>query len=248
MDTNNRKMRDFIYSLIEIKPQMSILDLGCGSGYDLGRISQLVDGKSTFYGIDMSKKAISTAKKDYNSDSRFKFVHGDTSKTIEFNNASFDLVFSNNMLECIIDKQALLKEVHRVLKPGGQVVFAHYDWDSQLFDGNNKALVRKIVQTFNDWKQGWMTDLDSWMGRRLWRVFQESGLFKNGKIETYVLTNTKFEEPFYGYMRAQDFGVMVRRNMITEEEYFSFLEEIKKLAAHDQYFYSITMYIYVGYK
>lgn len=248
MDQNYIKMREFLYALIDVKPEMSILDLGCGTGYDLQQISELVDGKSSMYGIDLSEESISVAKQQCESDPRFQFKHGDISKALDFNSDIFDLVFSNNMLECITDKQALIKEVHRVLKPGGQVVFAHYDWDSQLFDGEDKELVRNIVTTYNDWKQGWMTDLDAWMGRRLWRTFQESGLFKSGRIETYVLTNTNFEEPFFGYRRAQDFGALVRRNMITEEEYSSFLEAINKLAEQDQYFYSITLYVYVGMK
>ena len=248
MDENVIKMREFIYSLIDVKPQMSILDIGCGSGYDLGRISERVDRNSSLYGLDLSEKSILAAKKEYNSDPRFRFLYGDTSNAIDFDKDTFDVVFSSNMLECITDKHFLIKEVHRVLKPGGQVVFAHYDWDSQLFDGDDKELVRKIVRTYNDWKQGWMTDLDAWMGRRLWRAFQKSGLFQNGRIETYVLTNTKFEEPFFGYMRVQDFGSMVKRNMISEKEYSLFFDDVKKLAAQEQYFYSINMYVYVGIK
>lgn len=45
MDPSNVKMREFIYSLIHVKPAMSVLDLGCGTGYDLGRIAnRCVDG------------------------------------------------------------------------------------------------------------------------------------------------------------------------------------------------------------
>lgn len=42
MDENNKKMREFIYSLIAVKPRMSLLDLGCGRGYDLCRMGELV--------------------------------------------------------------------------------------------------------------------------------------------------------------------------------------------------------------
>jgi len=138
--------------------------------------------------------------------------------------------------------------VHRVLKPNGQAIFAHFDWDSQLIDGEDKELVRRIVHTFSDWKQEWMSDIDAWMGRRLWRTFQQSGLFRNGRIETYVLTNTEYSEPFYGYQRIQDFGSLVKRNMISEDDYTRFLADIQQLAAGDGYFYSINMYVYVGLK
>ncbi|MGO4547846.1 methyltransferase domain-containing protein [Paenibacillus sp. 2TAB23] len=247
MDPNNIRMREFIYSLIDIKPNITILDLGCGQGYDLSRISELVDDGSRLFGIDSIESSIIKAKKNYEQDSRINFITHNFAQNIPCNDDSYDLVISNNMLECIKDKQHFLREVHRVLKPEGQVVFAHFDWDSQLIDGDNKTLIRTITQTFNDWKQDWMDDIDSWMGRRLWRTFQESRLF-TGKIETYVLTNTKFEEPYYGHMMIRDFESLVRRDMLRAEDYKGFLDNIELLNKSDQFFYSITMYIYVGTK
>jgi ubiquinone/menaquinone biosynthesis C-methylase UbiE len=245
MDPNNTKMREFIYSLITLKPKMTILDLGCGQGNDLFRISQITDDESLLVGIDSIESSINKAKENYGHDSRMTFINHNFFQKIPYDDNSFDLIISNNMLECITDKQHLLREVHRVLKPNGQVIFAHFDWDSQLVDGENKALIRAITQTFNDWKQDWMSDIDSWMGRRLWRTFQESKLF-TGRVETFVLTNTKFEEPYYGHMMIRDFESLVRRNIISEQDYKEFLDDIELLNDKDQFFYSITMYIYVG--
>lgn len=249
MDENNIKMREFIYSLLYVSEgnSMNVLDVGCGRGYDLQRISELLDGKSTLYGIDSIEHFIHEAVEKYGND-RLRFLHEDIRQGIPFEDEHFDIVYSNNMLECVSDKQKLLQEVHRVLKPGGQVVFAHFDWDSQLMDGNDKALVRNIVQTFNDWKQDWMDDIDAWMGRRLWRTFQESGLFENGRIETYVLTNTRFCEPNYGHMMIHGFRSLVERGDITAEQFDTFIHDLEELDRKGQYFYSITMYIYVGNK
>ena len=92
-----------------------------------------------------------------------------------------------------------------------------------------------------------MTDVDAWMGRRLWRTFNSTGLFE-GKIYTYVLTNKKFEEPYYGYERIKDFQHLVDEGLISQEDYSEFMDDIIDLASNDEYFYSITMYIYVGRK
>ncbi|MFC5528309.1 methyltransferase domain-containing protein [Cohnella yongneupensis] len=150
MDPNNVRMREFIYSLITINPKLTILDLGCGQGYDLFRISQLMDNESKLFGMDTNQKSIIKANENYGQDTRMNFIHHNFGQNIPFDENSFDLVFSNNVLECIADKQHLLREVHRVLKPEGQVIFAHFDWDSQLIDGDNKELIRTITQTFND--------------------------------------------------------------------------------------------------
>lgn len=242
---DNVRMREYIYSLIDIANTKAVLDIGCGDGYDLWRIGNIRNDNVRLIGVDSSTKAIEAARSKTQKDSRFSFLVGDVSSGLPFENQKFDIVISNNLLECIINKDALIKEVYRVLGDNGQVVFAHFDWDSQLIDGENKALVRKIVHAFGDWKQKWMTDCDAWMGRRLWRIFNRSGLFK-GDIYTYVLTNTEFSPPYFGYYRIKDFEALVRRGLIQKEEYDTFYEGIVKLANKGEYFYSITTYIYVG--
>ena len=244
---DNIRVREYIYSLMDIDNAKAILDIGCGDGYDLWQISHIANENIRLVGIDSSTKAIESAHLETQGDSRFSFLVGNVSSGLPFEKEEFDTVFSINLLECIIDKDALIKEVHRVLRANGQVVFAHFDWDSQVIDGEDKALVRRIIHTFGDWKQKWMTDCDSWMGRRLWRIFNRSGLF-NGGIHTYVLTNTEFSPPYYSYERIKDFEALVRQGMLQKEEYDSFYKDIVKLANKGEYFYSITMYIYVGRK
>ena len=240
-------MRNYIYSLIDFNNLENILDVGCGDGYDLIEIGKHSNDNTSLIGLDLMEESIEKAKSKTDIDSRFSFKKHDITRGIPFKDEHFNVVFSNNMLECIKDKDALIKEIHRVLKPDGQIVCAHFDWDSQLIDGMNKNLVRKIVQTYNDWQQDWMTDIDAWMGRRLWRTFNGTGLFE-GNIYTYVLTNTEFKEPYYGYRRINDFKELVNQGLISQKEYTKFIKDIKMLAENDQYFYSITMYIYAGRK
>jgi len=247
MDPSNKAMREYIYSRTDYKNVKAILDLGCGKGTDLIEIGKKTSGEVQLVGLDSMPKSIEIAQNETQGDSRYSFSVSDVSLGILFEDATFDIVISNNLLECIVDKDFLIKEISRVLKPKGQVIFAHFDWDSQLFDGKDKNLVRKVVQTYNDWKQGWMTDCDAWMGRRLWRIFNRSNLF-DGEVCTYVLTNTRFEEPFFGYMRALDFKALVKRGMVNQEDYNQFYHDLQELAENDEYFYSITMYIYVGKK
>ena len=240
-------MRNYIYSLIDFNNLETILDIGCGDGYDLIEIGKHANDNTSLMGLDFMEESIEKAKLKTDTDSRFSFKSHDITRGIPFKDEHFDVVFSNNMLECIKDKDALIEEFYRVLKPNGQIVCAHFDWDSQLIDGMNKNLVRKIVQTYNDWQQDWMADIDSWMGRRLWRTFNATGLFE-GNIYTYVLTNTEFEEPYYGYRMINDFKELVNQGLITQKEFTKFIKDIKMLAKTDQYFYSITMYIYAGRK
>lgn len=244
---DNARMREFIYSLMEIPAAGAILDLGCRDGYDLRRIGERASRETRLVGLDLSPEAIETAAKEMEHDPRYSFAVADVSLGLPCQSESFDVVFSNNVLECVIDKDALLQEVHRVLLPDGQVVFAHFDFDSQTIDGEDRALVRKLIHTFGDWKMKGMADCDAWMGRRLWRTFRHTGLFE-GSIHTYVLTNTEFAPHHYGYDRIADFAALVRHGLISQAEHDAFREAIEDLAGRGEYFYSITMFIYVGKK
>jgi hypothetical protein len=104
-----------------------------------------------------------------------------------------------------------------------------------------------MVHAFGDWQQDWMAACDAWMGRRLWSFFNRSGLFR-GRVHTYVLANTDYRPPYYGYARIQDFAGLAKHGLITPEELEKFYRDIQEQADRGAYFYSITLYVFVGQK
>ena len=236
---------DHVVNLLDASGTSTVLDLGCGRGVHLQILARRLPETARLVGIDSSEDSIEAARAATRGDPRFVFLLHDVAEGLPFEDAAFDRVLSMNVLEAIVDKATLLRHVGRVLAPGGRLVVSHFDWDSQLYDGVDKALVRKVVHAFADWKQKWMADADGWMGRRLWRTFQETGLF-TGHVDAYVHTSTRFEPGDYGWQRSQDFGSMVKRGMITAEEYERFIAALEELARRNQYFYAITIFSYVG--
>ncbi len=171
-------MRRWLHGLWELPPDAAVLDAGCGDGRELVQIGQSVGPAARLVGVNLTPDPIEKARAGSPEDDRFAFAVADLAQPWPFEDGVFDLVYSHNVLECLTDKQAFLRETFRVLKPGGQVACAHWDHDTHVIDGVDKALVRKIVAAFSDWQQAWMPDADGWMGRRLRRTFQESGLFR----------------------------------------------------------------------
>ena len=241
------KMREYVYTLLDLRNAAALLDIGCGDGYDLHRIGQMAGKEMRLMGIDASAEAIERAVSCTGEDSRYSFEVANLDGSLPYEAEAFDIVYSMNYLECIADKDDIIKDVHRVLRPGGQVVCAHFDWDSQIINGMDKQLMRQIIHAFSDWKQPWMKDCDPWMGRRLWGTFHRSGLFE-GTMRSYVLTNTDYEPDYYGFRRIKDMEALVRHGMIPQHDYDRFIDEIRSLAKAGEYFYSITMYVYAGKK
>jgi SAM-dependent methyltransferase len=240
-----RRHREWLTSLVEVPPAGVVADLGCGRGADLRHLAEThPDAEVRLVGLDASADGIGAAR-EAAVDQRLAFECADLGERLPFADGGVDVVYSHNLLECLANPPALAAEIARVLRPGGQVVVGHWDWDSQLFDGADKARVRRLVHAFADWQQAWMAHADGWMGRRLWGVFNAAGRF-SGRAHARVLVNTTYAAPWFGHANAQAFQALVRRGLAVPEDVAEFTQEQAALDGQGRYFYSITGYAFVG--
>ena len=113
------------FSLGEPEPGQSVLDLGCGAGFDALLAAKKVSPNGKVIGVDMTPEMV--AKACHNASllglSNVEFLLGEI-EVLPLPNASFDLVISNGVLNLCPDKQRVLGEVFRVLKSGGRLQMA----------------------------------------------------------------------------------------------------------------------------
>lgn len=95
------------------QPGEHILDLGCGDGQLTARLAQ--SGAQT-QGVDASAQMVAAAR------ARGVVADQASAETLPYADASFDAVFSNAALHWVRDQNAMLREVYRVLRPGGRFV------------------------------------------------------------------------------------------------------------------------------
>ena len=101
---------------------MHILDVGCGVGGSTRRLAKHIGCRTT--GVDLSDEYIDAAERLtelFNMQEQVKF-HAASALDMPFEDNSFDGVWSIQMGMNIEDKAAWLKEIHRVVKPGGRVI------------------------------------------------------------------------------------------------------------------------------
>ena len=90
-----------------------ILDLGCGDGQLTQRIAAT---GAHVLGVDASQEMVVAARE------RGIEAEQANAESLPFHDATFDAVFSNAALHWVRDQDAMLAQVHRVLKPGGRFV------------------------------------------------------------------------------------------------------------------------------
>jgi arsenite methyltransferase len=131
------------FSLGEISPDERVVDVGCGAGID-SLIAAGMAGRVV--GVDMSPEMLEKARRAAVEAGRnnVEFRHG-YGEELPVEDGWADVVISNGVLNLMPDKSAALKEMHRVLKPGGRL---------QTGD----ILVQKAVP------EGAKRDIDLWTG------------------------------------------------------------------------------------
>ena len=94
----------------------AVLELGCGTG-DLG--AQVRAKNNEVYALDINPQAVSAAQQK-----GLMAKESDLNEGIPFQDASFDAIFGDGILECIYDTKHLFQECHRVLKSNGLLIFS----------------------------------------------------------------------------------------------------------------------------
>lgn len=123
---------------------LQILDLGCGAGRDCYLLSRLVGKDGRVVGVDMTTEQLKVARshRAYHAaqfgyaDSNVSFIEGDIERLGEtgLDDNRFDVIVSNCVINLAMDKQAVLDQAYRLLKPGGEMYFADVYSDRRVPD------------------------------------------------------------------------------------------------------------------
>ena len=108
-------------SLVALEPGQTVLDLGSGGGIDVLLSARRVGPTGKAYGVDMTDEMLALARENQRQAgaTNVEFLKG-TIEAIPLPDSAVDVVISNCVINLSSDKDAVLREAFRVLKPGGR--------------------------------------------------------------------------------------------------------------------------------
>ena len=111
--------------LADLRPGERVLDLGSGAGLDVLLSARRVGPDGHAYGVDMTDEMLAVARSNQAKAmvANATFLKG-AIEAIPLPDAAVDVVISNCVINLAADKRAVLREAHRVLRPGGRFAVA----------------------------------------------------------------------------------------------------------------------------
>lgn len=113
-----------IIKKLGLKPGKSVLEIASGSGGPA--TYTVIKSGCILTGLEFDKNGVnnSIALAEINGlNKQMHFIHGDASERLPFNKGTFDAVYCIDAINHLKNRDKVLKEIYRVLKPGGKLVY-----------------------------------------------------------------------------------------------------------------------------
>jgi ubiquinone/menaquinone biosynthesis C-methylase UbiE len=199
--------------LLAVGPGERVLEVGCGHGIVLRDVARRVGPEGRAVGLDPGRVFLAIAREqadwaDWGD--RIELREGDV-RALPFGEAEFDVVLAATTPAHVPDGQGAIREMVRVLRPGGRIGIFEQDTDSHLISHPDRALTRRVIAAYTD--HGYA---DGWLARELPRLLAEVGV-RGVRVRAFATVETDVEG-FYSTRAERAADTAVRAGAISEEE------------------------------
>jgi len=175
-------VRDAAFLLPHLKKGVSLLDCGCGPGNLSIELAQIV-APGSVTAIDIEESQIEFARK-LARQRRALHVRFEVASvySLPFPDRSFDAAFSHALFEHLADPIAALREIRRVLRPGGIAAICSPDWAGNIFTPREP----EAIEAFEAFKRLLRSNGGNpYVGRELGRLLREAGFSEVVMVALY---------------------------------------------------------------
>jgi SAM-dependent methyltransferase len=242
-----RRRREQIVGLLAPQPGERILDVGCGAGQAVRLLAGMVGSGGRVAGLDRPAPAMRRVGETVRQSGleNVELVAG-SAEALPFADASFDAVLCVNVLEAVPDQPRALREIRRVLRPGGRALVAHDDYESQTYTSSDRELGRRAALAYASSTFASYATSDGQMGRHLWPLFVAAG-FEEPRLHVLPLVETQYGEPHLGWRHAQFTTELTGPvSDLTDADLDAWRANLAERSAQGEYVYCLNLYVCLG--
>jgi ubiquinone/menaquinone biosynthesis C-methylase UbiE len=224
-----------------LKPAIGehVLDIGSGPGLLAYEIAAAIGPMGHLSGIDASGAMVAMAAKRCACQSWAEFRTADAAK-LPYPDHSFEAAVSTQVYEYVPDVPAALRELHRVLRPGGRAVIMDTDYGSLVINTEDPARMARVLAAWDE------HFAHAHLPRSLSRQLREAGF--NVRDRTAIpMFNPEFEDNTFGKgMLTMMASFAPGRKGVTQSEADAWFAELAALGKEGKFFFSINRYLFVA--
>jgi SAM-dependent methyltransferase len=242
----NAALRDVVAG----RPGERVLEVGCGSGALCHLVAPGLRPGGEMVGVDVAPEMIAAARRYAEIDPhppaplpagergavRFEVGAGEE---LPCGDAAFDAAFAARLLLHVADPLAVVREMARVVRPGGRVVLMDWDWETLAVTHPDRELTRRLLHWRCDHHGG-----DNWSGRKLLGYLLDAGLHNPTVIPVVTLARDEAAALTGTLWRAAE--AARDRGGITPDEHDAWVDELKRQIAAGRFLASIVYFIVRG--
>ena len=208
------EQRDKVLALLAPTADEHALDIGCGPGLTTLALAQAVGPQGSVLGVDITQ--------------------------LPYADDSFDCALASQVYEYVEDVDHALKELARVVRPGGRAVLVDTDWESAVWASHDDARMRRVLETWNEHIPH--PQLPRTLVRRMWQAG-----FTEVKVDVVPLLNLVWDPQTYSVGMMTLLGNFATgRNGLTAGDIAAWKADAKAISDEGGYFFSLNRYVFTG--
>lgn len=161
------------FLLPSLRPGLRVLDVGCGPGSITRGLAERV-APGEVVGVDLSGETLAVARQDASARGLTNLRYDEASVyRLPYADASFDVAYAHQVFQHLREPAAALREMLRVLRPGGLVAVRDVDWGTASYWPADPWIDRFVEMHFKTW---YRNGGEPRMGRQLRALFNAAGV------------------------------------------------------------------------
>jgi len=231
-----KERRRKITAALALQGGEAILDVGSGPGHQAFEISAVVGPDGRVRGIDPAESAVAIASRRCSELPNVSFELGEAAQ-LPFDDETFDAVMSSQVFEYLEDVSGGLREIFRVLRPGGRMLIHDTDWGALLWRSSDAARMTRIMEV-------WDRHLtDPCLPQTLGCKIRDAG-FGHVNVQPFVQLETEFDPSSVSGVLMSFIVGYVESQGIPAAEAAALRADLENLGTADDYFFSSNEYIF----